>query len=40
MEGAIDRAPEAHVYIDDSAGWVRAEDGLPRFGGTTGLEPR
>ena len=40
LEGEIDRAPEAHLYVDDGAGWVRMEDGLPRFGGTTGLEPR
>ena len=40
MEGAIDRGPEAHLYTDDGAAWVRVGDELPRFGGTTGLEPR
>ena len=28
MEGAIDRAPEAHLYVDDGAAWVRVEDGF------------
>lgn len=39
MEGAIDRAPQLHVYFDDRAGWTAADDGLPRLGGRTGLEP-
>ena len=39
MEGPIDRPPQVHVYFDDRAPWVVAEDGLPRLGGTTGLEP-
>ena len=40
MEGPIDRGPEAHYYVDDAVRWARLEDGLPRFGGATGLEPR
>ena len=40
MEGTIDRGPEAHLYADDGAAWVRVGDELPRFGGPTGLEPR
>ena len=39
MEGAIDRTPEAHVYYDDRARWVKVTDNLPRLGGATGLEP-
>jgi hypothetical protein len=39
MEGAIDRMPEAHVYYDDRARWVKVTDNLPRLGGATGLEP-
>lgn len=39
MEGSIDRPPQVHVYYDDRAEWVAAEDGLPRLGGATGLEP-
>ena len=39
MEGPIDRPPQVHVYFDDRAPWVVAEDGLPRLGGSTGLEP-
>jgi hypothetical protein len=39
MDGPIDRPPQAHIYFDDRAEWVCAEDGLPRLGGPTGLEP-
>jgi len=39
MEGSIDRSPQVHVYFDDRASWVVADDGLPRLGGSTGLEP-
>jgi len=39
MEGSIDLAPQAHVYFDDRADWVAADDGLPRLGGASGLEP-
>ena len=39
LEGEIDRAPAAHFYFDDRAGWVRVADELPRFGGKTGTEP-
>ena len=40
MEGALDRAPEAHFDVDDRADWTRIDDGLPRFGGPHGTEPR
>jgi hypothetical protein len=39
LEGPIDRAPESHFYFDDRAGWVAVADGLPRFGGKSGIEP-
>ena len=39
LEGAIDREPELHIYFDDRADWAFADDGLPRLGGSTGLEP-
>lgn len=39
MEAPIDRLPQVHVYFDDRAPWVIAEDGLPRLGGPSGLEP-
>ena len=40
MEGPIDRAPEAHYYVDDRAPWTEIDDDLPRFGGPSGVEPR
>jgi hypothetical protein len=39
MHAPIDRLPQAHIYFDDRAAWVVAEDDLPRLGGATGLEP-
>ena len=39
MDGPIDRVPESHVYFDDRASWTIVADGLPRFGGPSGLEP-
>jgi hypothetical protein len=40
MEGPIDRPPELHIHFDDRAPWVVVpEDGLPRLGGASGLEP-
>ena len=33
-------APRAHLFWDDHAGWIELTDGLPRFGGKSGLEPR
>lgn len=39
MTGPIDLAPQAHVFFDDRADWVVVEDGLPRLGGKTGMEP-
>ncbi|MCH2172492.1 GFA family protein [Myxococcota bacterium] len=39
METSIDRTPETHFYFDDRAEWSFVDDGLPRLGGTTGIEP-
>ncbi len=39
VDDPIDRVPQAHVYFDDRAEWVSADDGLPRLGGPTGMEP-
>ena len=40
LDGEIDRTPSLHVYVDDRAGFVSIEDGLPKLGGKTGMEPR
>ncbi len=40
MDGPIDRAPQVHVHVDSQAAWYGIADRLPRFGGTTGLEPK
>jgi hypothetical protein len=37
--GADHPAPQAHIYFDDRADWVRVGDDLPRLGGPSGLEP-
>ena len=39
MAAPIDLAPQANVFFDDRAAWITAEDGLPRLGGVTGIEP-
>jgi hypothetical protein len=39
MHGPIDRVPEVHIFFDDRADWVVVNDGLPRLGGATGMEP-
>jgi hypothetical protein len=39
LRGEIDRAPQVHVFWSDRADWMRADDGLPRLGGPTGVEP-
>jgi hypothetical protein len=39
IDGDIGIAPQAHFYFDDRASWTRVADELPRFGGTTGVEP-
>lgn len=39
VESVVERAPEAHIYFDDRASWMRVDDELPRLGGVTGVEP-
>ena len=39
LHGEIDRAPQAHCFMDDRVHWVTLADDLPRLGGPTGLEP-
>ena len=39
MQGSIDREPDLHCWFDDRVDWVDVQDGLPRLGGKTGLEP-
>jgi hypothetical protein len=39
LSGPIDREPQGHFYFSDKAEWVEVEDGLPRFGGDSGMEP-
>ncbi len=39
MEGEIDKPPELHFYFDSHVSWVPLDDGLPRRGGDTGMEP-
>ncbi len=39
MDAPIDRAPQLHAWFDHRAAWVHVDDGLPRLGGETGMEP-
>ena len=39
LDGPIDRRPEWHIYFDHRAQWVEVQDGLPRLGGESGIEP-
>jgi len=32
-------APQAHVFFSDRVKWIEVNDGLPKYGGKTGLEP-
>lgn len=36
MEGAIDRAPAAHVFYDSNVSWAEVGDDLRRLGGRSG----
>jgi len=40
FDAPVERAPQAHIFFDDRADWVRVGDDLPRLGGASGLEPR
>lgn len=39
MKEKIDLLPQAHIFYDDRVDWIEVDDGLPRLGGTTGMEP-
>ena len=39
MHGPIDKAPQVHVHFGSRADWIEVEDGLPRLGGDTGMQP-
>jgi hypothetical protein len=39
IPGAIDRQPQAHVFVSDQADWVTIHDDLPKRGGKSGTEP-
>jgi hypothetical protein len=39
IPGAIDRAPQCHVYYDSRASWVNVTDDLPKLGGENGNQP-
>jgi hypothetical protein len=39
MKQPIDHLPQVHIFFDDRAAWTQVEDGLPRLGGPTGMEP-
>ncbi len=40
LSDAIDRAPDAHVYVDQRADWYEIHDSLPQYGGESGMEPK
>jgi hypothetical protein len=40
LDGGDVRGPTAHYFVDDSPAWSVFCDGLPRFGGESGTEPR
>ena len=40
FDGDIDRAPQAHVYVDHKASWWSIDDDLPQLGGVTGSEAK
>jgi hypothetical protein len=39
MKAPLDLAPQMHIFWSDRAEWTVANDGLPRLGGPTGMEP-
>ena len=39
LKSEIDRKPQLHIFFDDRAAWIQIDDGLPRLGGDTGVEP-
>jgi hypothetical protein len=39
LDVPADLGPQAHIHFDDRVDWVCTNDGLPRLGGPTGMEP-
>lgn len=39
VEQEMTDKPKAHVYFSDRANWLDCKDNLPKYGGTTGMEP-
>ncbi len=39
LEGSPAATPSAHYFVDDKASWHTICDGLPQFGGESGVEP-
>ncbi len=39
LHGPVEIPPTAHTFFDDRAPWTKVEDGLPRLGGKSGMEP-
>jgi hypothetical protein len=39
IPGAVDKEPAVHAFFSDRASWVVVNDGLPRRGGPSGVEP-
>lgn len=39
LEGEVGMVPQVHVWFSDRVPWAPVEDGLPRKGGASGLEP-
>jgi hypothetical protein len=39
MIDSVELAPQLHAYFDDRASWLHVDDGLPRLGGESGMEP-
>ncbi|HWU45092.1 MAG TPA: GFA family protein [Bdellovibrio sp.] len=35
----MDEKPKGHVFYSDKVNWFQFEDGLPRYGGQSGMEP-
>ncbi len=40
IDDEIDRNPSAHFYFDHRASWWHLSDDLPRYGGSSGNEPK
>lgn len=39
LDDPSDLAPQFHIHWDDRVDWIHVDDGLPRLGGATGMDP-